>query len=304
MIKIKNLQDAFGTEETFPESTKVLYDKLDLRYDSLDLEQETKLKEQITHEIESGFTKVGSHRDGIWESAWSEVRQKFIADGFKTETLNPNFISNHDFVRWNGKYIKPINKRFELSFFEIFRDWVFTTYLSDFRNVYEFGSGSGFNLIALSKKYPKKKMIGFDWSISATEILNDYRRVTNKDIKGALFDFFQPDYSIEIPTKTAVMTFCAFEQIGHKFTEMLNFFMQKKPDLIIQMEPTLEYYDYTSYFDQQAIQYHKSRNYLSGYLTRLHELENLNQIEIIHSKRLNFGNKYQESYSIHIWKPL
>ena len=154
MIKIKNLQDAFGTEETFPESTKVLYDKLDLRYDSLDLEQETKLKEQITHEIESGFTKVGSHRDGIWESAWSEVRQKFIADGFKTETLNPNFISNHDFVRWNGKYIKPINKRFELSFFEIFRDWVFTTYLSDFRNVYEFGSGSGFNLIALSKIYP------------------------------------------------------------------------------------------------------------------------------------------------------
>ena len=70
------------------------------------------------------------------------------------------------------------------------------------------------------------------------------------------------------------------------------------------MEPTLEYYDNKSDFDQLAIQYHQSRNYLSGYLTRLQELEKKDQLKILHSKRMHFGSKYHEAYSIHIWKPL
>ena len=280
-----------------------MYDSLDLTYEELGPDEESELKAEISQRIEAGFTQVGSNRAGIWESAWSEIRQKFVSAGYKMEALNPNFISNHDFVRWKGRYIKPISKRFELSFFEVFRDWLFTTYLPDFQHIYEFGSGSGFNLIALSRKYPKKRLTGFDWSFSATDILNDYSKATDHDVRGKVFDFFNPDYSVEIPPKAIVMTFCAFEQIGCDFTAMLNFLLQKKPHLVIQMEPTLEYYDNTSDFDQLAIQYHQHRNYLSGYLTRLQELEDADQLKILHSRRMHFGNKYHEGYSFHIWKP-
>jgi hypothetical protein len=303
-ITLQDLASAFGIVRDFQESTKAIFRFHDFSFSELDQSEQDKIRFEIEQKIVDGFSQVGSHRADIWESAWNEVKEKFVNSNFDPLALNPNFISNYNYVRWNGRYVRPNDRRLELSFFEVFRDWLFTEYLVSADNVYEFGSGSGFNIVELSQKFPKKQLVGFDWSVSATDILNLYAQSTGANVKGCRFDFFNPDLSIEVPDNTVFLTFCAFEQIGFQFQPMLDFFISKRPALVIQMEPTLEFYDIQNPFDQIAIKYHQHRHYLQGYYTKLRELASASKIELLSSKRLNFGSKYNECYSFHIWKPL
>jgi len=298
------LELCFGASRGFSESTKKLFESRNFGYSEFSAVESEDLMRLIESKIVHGFTKVGSHRATVWESAWADVKNSFFMSGMNPEVLNPNFIGSFDFLRYNGRYIKPDLKEFELYFFEVFRDWVFSEYASDFDTVYEFGSGSGFNIIELSKKFPDKELVGFDWSDSAVEILNEYGSRSNLNVRGTRFDFFNPDFNLNIPENTLVMTFCAFEQIGTSFNPMIDFLLSKRPRLVIQMEPTLEFYNPSARFDQIAIKYHNSRGYLSGYHTRLCELAGESRINYIRSKRLNFGSAYNECYSLHIWEPL
>jgi hypothetical protein len=302
-ISIEELRRAFGCEPALSASTLSKYRANDFRYTEVSPGEHQQILFEIEQKISAGFSKVGTHRADIWESAWFDVKKRFIDSNLDPQVLNPDFISNHDYVRWNGRYIRPNSRRLELSFFEVFRDWIFTNHLQEYDNVFELGSGSGFNVIELAQKFPSKKIIGYDWSFSAAEILNIYRQRTGANVTGYSLDFFKPDMAIEFPENTAIMTFCAFEQIGHHFQPMLNFLIHKRPALIIQMEPILEFYDAHDPFDGVAIKYHESRGYLTGYHTKLLELALKKKIDILHSKRLNFGSKYNECYSLHIWRP-
>jgi len=303
-ITIQELSQSFGSLKEFSESTIAIFQKHNFSFSEVNQLDKEQIRIEIEQKIVDGFSRVGSHRADIWEGAWNEVKEKFVNSNFDPLALNPNFISNYDYVRWNGRYVRPNDRRLELSFFEVFRDWLFTEYLVNTDNVYEFGSGSGFNIVELSQKFPEKQLVGFDWSVSATDILNLYAQSTGANVKGCKFDFFNPDLSVEVPDNTVFLTFCAFEQIGPKFQPMLDFFISKRPALVIQMEPTLEFYDIQNPFDQIAIKYHEHRQYLQGYYTKLCDLASASRIELISSKRLNFGSKYNECYSFHVWKPL
>ena len=303
-LTIGDFQKSFGVTDNFSESTLKLFRSRNFNFRALSQDEYEDLVQAIELKINQGFSKVGSHRADIWESAWADVKNSFFASGMNRKVLNPRFIGSFDFLRFNGKYIKTELKEFELYFFEVFRDWVFSEYASDFDTVYEFGSGSGFNMIELSKKFPDKELVGFDWSESAAEILSEYGRRTGLNIRGSRFDFFNPDLKLNVPENALVMTFCAFEQIGTSFNPMIEFLLAKRPKLVIQMEPTLEFYNPSARFDQIAIKYHNSRGYLSGYHTRLCELAGEFRINYIRSKRLNFGSAYNECYSLHIWEPL
>jgi len=303
-ITLQELASAFGAVRDFHESTTDIYQSHDFSFSELDQFEQNKIQYEIEQNIVHGFSQVGSHRADIWEGAWNEVKGKFVNLDYDPIALNPNFISNYNYVRWNGRYVRPNNRRLELSFFEVLRDWIFTEFLANADNVYEFGSGSGFNIVNLSRKFPEKQLIGFDWSASATEILNLYAQSTGANVKGCQFDFFNPDLSVEVPDNTVFVTFCAFEQIGSKFQSILDFFISKRPTLVIQMEPTIEFYDIHNPFDQIAIKYHEHRKYLHGYYAKLCNLAGASKINLISSRRLNFGSKYNECYSLHIWQPV
>lgn len=303
-LTIEDFQKSFGVTDEFTESTLKLFRSRNFNYKALSQDEAEDLLQAIELRIDQGFSKVGSHRADIWESAWADINKSFFSSGMNPKALNPNFIGSFDYLRYNGWYISPEVREFELFFFEVFRDWLFSQYAAEFDTVYEFGSGSGFNLIELSSKFPDKELVGFDWSESAVEILNEYGRVTGLSVRGSRFDFFNPDSRVNLPENTLVMTFCSFEQIGTSFNPMIEFLLSKRPRLVIQMEPTLEFYNSSVRFDQIAIKYHNSRGYLSGYHTRLLELAGESRINYIRSKRLNFGSAYNECYSLHIWEPL
>jgi hypothetical protein len=303
-LSLRDLQKSFGSTDAFDESTMQLFHSRNFGYRELSAAESEELMEAIDKKIDEGFSQVGSHRAEIWESAWADVKTSFLLADMNPKALNPNFIGGFDYLRYEGRYIKPEVREFELSYFEVFRDWLFSKYASRFDAVYEFGSGSGFNLIELSSKFPEKELVGLDWSESAVQILNEYGRRMDLRIRGSKFDFFNPDETLSFPSNTLVMTFCAFEQVGTRFDAMLDFLLSKRPRLVIQMEPTVEFYDTRCRFDQLAIKYHNSRGYLSGYHARLSELARDEKIKYVRSKRLNFGSAYNECYSLHIWEPL
>ena len=96
----------------------------------------------------------------------------------------------------------------------------------------------------------------------------------------------------------------ALEQLGKNHTKFVDYVLAKKPDLCVNVECIDEYYDEDCLFDYLALTYHRSRNYLDGFLPHLRELEKEKKIEIIATKRLGFGSLYHEMFSYVIWKPL
>jgi SAM-dependent methyltransferase len=176
--------------------------------------------------------------------------------------------------------------------------------MSDAEEVYEFGCGSGYNLVALAQRYPQIQLTGLDWVESAVELVNRVGRAHDLRLQGRRFDFFNPDSSISFGPRSVAVTMAALEQVGSGYGKFLEFLLQKRPSLVVNLEPLYELYDPTNLVDYLAMRYHKTRGYLDGYLSCLRKLEAEKRIEIIHTHRPCFGSLFHEGYSLVVWRPL
>jgi hypothetical protein len=250
------------------------------------------------------FTKVGEHRYQIWNQSWGELAQRFAASGDDFSVLEPPFIAASPVLRLGQDYARPSEPRFELYWFRVLRHWLFTTYLSEFDSVFEFGCGSGYNLAALAHIYPAKRLVGLDWSESAVALVERIGHCLGGQLTGRRFDFFNPDPELVLNKSSAVMTFAALEQTGLRWAPFVDWLLERKPGLVITMEPALELYDSGSLFDYLAIRYHTGRDYLSGYFPYIQQLASSGKVEILKLNRPRFGSLYHEGYSLLIWRPL
>ena len=275
----------------------------DFRYDVLSGAAREKILAQVAAHVDSDRpTRVGEHRAEIWESCWSDNLQKFIEAGYDAEQLVPDFIKPGQPIRLNQDYVVPANARFELDFFAVCRAFLFERFFRDVQSVYEFGCGSGFNLLALARQQPGKKLCGLDWSRSSNETLNLVGKKLGVDITGRHFDFFNPDPNLELGPRAGVLTMCALEQVGPRHGPFLDFLLAKKPAICVNMEPMLELYDPTNAVDALAIRFHRKRGYLEGFLPALDKLAAAGRIEILERKRFRFGSLYHECYSYVAWR--
>ncbi len=249
-------------------------------------------------------TRVGPERAGIWESCWSDNLQKFTESGFDAERLVPDFIKPEQPIRLNRNYVIPRNPRFELDFLQVCRAFLFDRFLKDAPSVYEFGCGSGFNLIALSKQIPGKKLYGLDWSKSSYEMVGLFREKFGLDITGRHFDFFKPDPELKLDPGAVVLTMCALEQVGPRHEKFVQYLLEQKPALCVNMEPLAELYDESDLVDYLALRFHRKRGYLDGLLTLLRQHETQQKISILEARRFNFGSVYHEGYSYVAWRPI
>ena len=71
----------------------------------------------------------------------------------------------------------------------------------------------------------------------------------------------------------------------------------------MHLEPIEELLPDTEPLANISRQYFKKRNYLSGYLSQLMELEKSQSIEIFSAERSGFGSFFIEGYSVIIWRP-
>jgi len=250
-------------------------------------------------------TKVGAQRAGIWESCWSENLQNFVSGGHDLERLVPKFMKPGQPVRLNQNYVFPRNPNFELDFYQVCRAFLFDRYLAKSKSVYEFGCGSGFNLVALSQQFPNVNLYGLDWSKSSYEMVGMLAKSHGMKIKGLPFNFFEPDHSLDLDPDSGVLTMCALEQVGPRHEAFVEYLLAKKPGICVNMEPLVDLYDEaTNLPDYLAARYHRKRGYLDGFLPHLKDLAAKGRIEILEIRRFYFGSIYHEGYSYVAWRPL
>ena len=305
-LTLEDFARSFGTTvEDISEECKDLINGCDFRYRVIEGQERDRVILDVLKKIETDQQVIGAkERKAVWEKGWIENLQDFIDSNYALEKITPKFIRPNQPIRFNRQYIMPSNPNFELDYFLVFRLWLFRKYLRDLDPIYDFGCGTGFNLIALAQMYPEKTLYGLDFVPSSRDIVNKIGEVYKLNITGHLFDMTSPDENFEIEPNSAVLTSGSIEQLAGRFEAFLQFILSHSPGLCINIEPTAELYDENNLIDYLAIRFHRKRGYTENYLPRLRELEAQGKIEILKVKRLYFGSLYMEGFSYIVWKPM
>jgi len=303
-LKKEDFANLFGIKENeLPSGCVDMIKSFNFNYSVIEGSQRDKLLLNIFKRIDAGeFSLAGKEGLGRWEKGWGENLEELRKNDYDVSQLVPKYIRSGQPARLFQQYIQPEDESFELNWYQIFRLWLFKTYLSDVGAIYEFGCGSGFNLVTLAELFPEKQLFGMDWAKQSVEIVNDLAKSHGYKVKGKLFDFFNPDETFNILPNSAILTIGALEQTGRDYEGFLQYLLAASPRLCIHVEPIVEWYDENNLIDYTAIRFHKTRKYWEGFLDRLEALEAEGKVEILKARRAFFGSLYIEGYSQLIWR--
>ncbi|MHC4632096.1 MAG: transketolase family protein [Planctomycetota bacterium] len=295
----------FGTTaEGIGDDCRNLIAEYDFRYKKLSHDEQNAIILRVLKKIHSDELPIaGPDRKPAWEKGWTENLQDFINSGFDLRQLIPKFVKRNEVVRLNGNYVMPANPDFETCFVRVLRTYLFKKYFSDAAAVYEFGCGTGLNLVEVGRLFPEKKLYGLDWTRASCDIISKIAQTKQLNMTGILFNMCEPDYRLELGEDDAAFTIGALEQLGTRFEPFLKFLLEKSPSVCINIETTYELHDQSSLFDYVAAKYLEKRGYLRGYLTRLRQLEEEGKIELL-AVRKTFGSPFHDGYSYIVWKPV
>lgn len=246
----------------------------------------------------------GPEYKDIWEKGWQENLDSFKITG-KLEDLIPKFVRKKELIRFKGRWISPIDAEFETNFVMVLRDAIFRHYFSEFSSIWEFGSGTGLNLVHLSNIFPDKKLFGCDWTSSSVHILEELNKRLNLDIHGFQFNLFAPDHRFlgKVSENSALFTIGTMEQLGQNFRPILDFILSSKFKRIVHIETHFELYDEDNFLDYLSKKYIVKRNWLRGYFSALRILEKSGRIKIIQERR-TFGSFFHDGYTVTVWENL
>lgn len=232
----------------------------------------------------------GSHRHAQWEKGWGE--------NLKSGNVTPKYFGKYKVNRINQKFVIGNTKNFEQNMLYSIVDELGYRYLTEARDIYEFGCGTGHNLLRVKKINPKAILHGFDWTKSSNKL------VSKLGFHSETFDFFEPNFSIGLAENSAVYTVAALEQVGTRYERFLGYLLRNKPSIVVHIEPIPELLDPTNLLDYLSIKYMEKRKYLTGYLNTLKLLEKQGKIKILEARRSGIGSQFIDGYSIICWKPL
>jgi SAM-dependent methyltransferase len=245
--------------------------------------------------------KSGEQRLGKWEKSWSE-NLSAIEKGEKR--LLPYYFQEYGVGRWMGEYIKPLEKGFDYKVLSIILDWLFEKYIADVGTVYEFGCGTGHNLLRAREFNPEAKIFGLDWTEVSQKIISEMaEKGIVKNTFGKRFDFFNPDPSFYLEKNSAVYTVSALEQVGDRHENFINYLLKQKPRVVFHAEPIEEFLDENNLLDFLTKKYYEKRNYLKGFLTKLKSLEKGDKIEILKAERTYLAGDLIMEYMVVAWAP-
>jgi hypothetical protein len=304
-LSIKDFAASFGTtEDDIRENCLEIINSVDFNYSIIDGSARDKLILDILKRIDADQQVIGApKRQQVWDKGWGENLKGFVSSDYDLNELIPKFIRPNQPIRFNLNYIQPSNPNFELDFFSVFRLWLFKKYFSDYSHVYEFGCGTGFNLVALAQQYPDKELYGLDFVPSSVELVNQVGDHHSYNISGHLFDMISPDASFALEKNSAMFTIGSIEQLAGKFESFVEYILKQPVSLCVHVEPTIELYDENILVDYLAIKFQGKRGYTDNFLPYLKKLESDKVVEILKVKRLFFGSLFLEGYNCIIWRP-
>jgi hypothetical protein len=298
-IKHREIENILGFQISDELRNRV--DGFNLEYRDLTKEERDEYILNFINVIFSDLRVAGKHRILDWENGWAENLHNFK----KTKNIDdlvPIYHGKNKIVKWMGEPIMPLTNNFDYKIHICFVDAILQHYLKDIINIFEFGCGPGYHLLRLNEFNKNLNLNGSDWTKNSQNIINDINSTLNTNINSFNFDFFNPNYNIDIPFNSGIYTVAALEQVGENFKDMIAFLLDKKPKICIHMEPIDELLDDNKLIDSLSIKYFRKRNYLNRFLPYLENLEKEGKIEIIKKQRIFSGSYFTEGHSLIVWK--
>lgn len=297
---LDKLWDASLSKETIR-----FIDRLSLEYQEVDQYAEENLIQSINSEIDRKIFEVaGPHRLPVWESGWGENYEEY-KNSNDVSHLIPKYFSKYKVNRLCQKFIVAESFNFEINILRALQHWIFSSYLMESQVIYEFGCGTGHNLLFLNEILPGRKIVGLDWSNSSQRILELVSQRNPKiKLEWNRFDYFSQENELEIEPEASFVTVASLEQIGDSFTSFVNFVLLNKPKIVIHIEPFPDLLDPMNPVDVTSLRYMRLRNYIEGYFQYLKSLENQGRVRIITFRRSFVGSKYVDGYTLLIWQVL
>lgn len=296
---------SFGANVTdFSPALIDLIESYDFQYRSPSKEELDGLILEVLKKIDQDTQIIGAmERTEVWQKGWKENLDSFREGGFSEASLVPKFVRPGNPVRLNQQYVFPSTDKFELNFIDVYRHWFLEKYLSDVENIYEFGCGTGFNLLAASKIFPTKQLWGSDFVQSSVDLVNEIASSKGLNLSGDIFNMLSPSPDYEVKENSGVFTFGSLEQLASDLDPMLNYLLSQKPKICVHTEPAVELYDSeNNLYDHLAAKFQSKRGYSSGLIPRLKRLESEGKIQILAIKRLYFGSFFLEGYNHIAWR--
>lgn len=275
----------------------------DLRYREIsDAERDAAIIASV-NALTANLVVTGRHRSPDWERGWQENLNAFN-ESKDIAAITPRYFSKLPLLRWNQRWILPSAKTMEYDMLGSLLDWVFDQYLAGHDSICEFGCGTGHNLLRVRERYPDAALWGLDWATSSQELISQVAAArSDSRLRAARFDYFNPDHSFTLGSNAAVFTVASLEQIGAEFQPFVNYLLEKRPRLVVHVEPIEELLDPENLLDALSIRYFHKRKYLSGYLDHLRQLEANGSIRILKAARSYVGSFFIDGYSVLVWTP-
>jgi len=276
---------------------------IDLSYSEIPKSANNEAVLRVLNALNSDLIQVGAHRSGDWEKGWQENYENYKQSKNLNDVI-PKYFNKIPLIRWKQEWIQPNSPTMEYDMLGLIVNFITDSYLENFSNIYEFGCGTGHNLLRIRNRLPDVNLIGLDWATSSQALIRQVA-VDTSDPKftGENFDYFKPNRDLKIKDNSAVITVASLEQTGSKFNEFVDYLVGQKPSLVIHIEPMWEPLDETNLMDYLSIKYFEKRSYLNGLQKYIEHLENQGTAEIIKKERTYVGSFYIDGYSLLVWKP-
>ena len=216
--------------------------------------------------------------------------------------LIPKYLTKSKYLRVNGKYYKaPQVNDIPLIHHHVIASLLRKLPKIDFDKIVELGAGSCNNAKLINNLFPSTPLLLTDWSSESVSIANHLNTIISNKISGAFYDFFALDNAVDL-SNCLVITVHSLEQIGSDMS-VLERILEKKPKLILNIEPIIEDYDTTSEAGSLMIELHNRREYFTGFPSWLSAKAQSNKLRILQSGKVRVGTEISEPYSFYIWEP-
>lgn len=291
--------------DTLNERLRDKINKLELTYEPLTANERDQCILTIIRTLQSPtVVKTGSHRIMDWEKGWGENLQ-LIESANNLDSLLPLYFGKHEYVRWKQEFVRAKTDGFDYKVLNILVEWMLDRYMSKVDNIFEFGCGPGYHLAFARSCNPRARLVGLDWATNSQAIIsNVVKKGFLSNLEGRNFNFFNPDYTVDIPPNTGIYTVAALEQIGPDSEAFIQFLLNKRPTICAHIEPIDELLDENNLVDSLSIYYFRKRNYLHRFLPRLQALEKEGRIVIHNQQRTYTGSFFIEGHSLIAWSPV
>ncbi len=221
-----------------------------------------------------------------WDDYWKEMNaaQASSPSFFKKMEIGPSIF------RYNGGFITTEKKDLAVEVLHQIIGNVLRRLPSSVVNIVEFGCGNGHNLEYIKKIFPQYALTGCDISEWAV------KTVKEKGFMGTVFDMTAPSPSHLIPNEedTVYFTSGSMEQTGKKWKAFFKFLRQSKAKYIFHIEPIEELYSARNKAEALALQFHRAKGYLTGYLSFL---KGQKEFSVEYSKS-DFGTLFDQGFNV------